>query len=201
MRHHMCLLLVLLPPTEVLAQYNPYSQQGGQPDARTRRIYRESAVAWAGPSARDFVEGPTGDEAAAALLACSPQVARKLAEAHTSLGKVPKPRDLLQTIGRYGDDAALWALQHHQAELMDVDNLDAFCFDGTLQYALGLKSIEEGGAQMRARRLAVQSAATPAPGKQWQVTLDAPKLAIIGGAVVVVLLLLWWRSRRNAGSL
>lgn len=199
MKRWLILLLVLLPPTSALAQYNPYAPVNGQSDPRVRRALREQAVAYAGPAAREFVESQ-GDDAVAALLACSQPVARKLAEAHTSLSKTPKPRELFKAIATAGDDAALWALQHHQTELMDVDNTDAFCSE-PLQYALGLKPISEGGAQVRARRLAAQTVTSPTPNQQWQVTLDAPKLAVIGGVFVVVLLCLWLRKRRGSHAL
>jgi len=189
-------LLLLTQGPPLFGQYNPYAPQ--QVDPRIRRAYREQAVAYAGPVARDFVE-TQGDEATAAILSCSQQVAKKLADFHASgqLAKMPKPRDLLRAIAFNGDDAALWAISH-QAELTDVDNLDAYCLE-PLQYALGLKPLAEGAAAVRARRLSYQAAVSPAPGQPWQMTLDARTLAIIGGGVVLVVLLVWWKRRRSMG--
>src|SRR5438067_275801 len=121
----LCVLMAALP-AELFGQFNPYVRSnpyGEGADPRVRRAYRERAVAIAGPNARDFVE-TQGDEAVAAILACSKAVTMKLAEFYASgeMGKLPRPRDLLRVIAqrRHGDDVALWAI-HHARELTDTD--------------------------------------------------------------------------------
>ena len=119
-------------PADLFGQFNPYGNRSNPyapgADPRVRRAYREQAVAVVGPIARDFVE-THGEEAVAAIFACSRPVAVKLAEFHASgeLGKLPRPRDLLRVIAqpRHGDDVALWAI-HHARELTDMDSFDAY---------------------------------------------------------------------------
>ena len=165
-----------------------------------RRAYREKAVAAVGPNARDFVE-TQGDEAVAAIFACSRPVAVKLAEFHASgeMAKLPRPRDLLRVIAqpRHGDDVALWAI-HHAGELSDTDSFDAYLIS-PLEYALGLKRLAAGAAEVRARRLN-QAATTAAT---WAVALSANEklgIAVGVGFLVIVGLLLWRRKqvRRSA---
>src|SRR5579871_53297 len=88
-------LLMAAEPAELFGQLGPH---GDNPyalgiDPRVRRAWRERAVAIIGPRARDFVE-TQGDEAVAALFACSRPVAVKLVEFHNSggLDKLPRPR-------------------------------------------------------------------------------------------------------------
>jgi hypothetical protein len=191
--------LLAAQPARLSAQFNPYGnrtnsyEQGADP--RLRRAFRERAVAAVGPVARDFVE-THGEEAAAAIFACSKPVAEKLAQWHASggLGKVPRPRDLLFTIAqpRHGNDVALWAIQH-ATELTDTDCFDAYLFN-PLEYALGLKQLAAGAAEARARRLSPPVTATrqaPFPLTNEQVT----GVVVIGFFVMLVLL---WRRRRAA---
>ena len=96
-------LIMAASPAGLFAQANPYGNISNPyrpgADPRVRRAYREKAVAAVGgPHARDFVE-THGDEAVAAIFACSKPVALKLAEFHASgeLGKLPRPRDLLRS--------------------------------------------------------------------------------------------------------
>ena len=95
--------LTAVTPAELFGQYDPYGNgaNASGPDPRLRRAYREKAVAMVGPKARDFVE-TQGDEAVAAIFACSKPVAAKLAEFHVSgeMGKLPRPRDLLRVIAQ-----------------------------------------------------------------------------------------------------
>ena len=151
-------LLVAASPADLFAQFNPYGNwsnpYGSGADPRVRRAYREQAVAKVGPIARDFVE-TQGDEAVAAIFACSRPVAVRLAEFHASgeMGKLLRPRDLLRVIAqpRHGDDVALWAIAH-AGELADTDSFDAYLLS-PLDYALGLKQLATGAADARARRL------------------------------------------------
>jgi hypothetical protein len=187
-------------PGCLLAQFNPYGN-GANPygpgaDPRVRRAHREQAVANVGPKARDFVEA-YGDEAVAAIFACSRPVGLKLAEFHASgeLGKLPRPRDLLWVIAQpnHGDDIAVWAI-HYSRELSDVDSFNAY-LTSPLDYALGLKSLAAGAAEARARRLN-QAAMSKTP---WAATLSADeKLAIAAGVgFVVVAGILLWRRRQS----
>ena len=100
----MCLFMAA-SPGDLFAQFNPYGNRfnpyGPEGDPRMRRAYREKAVAIVGPNGRDFVE-TQGDEAVAAIFACSRPVAEKLAEFHASgeMAKLPRPRDLLRVIAQ-----------------------------------------------------------------------------------------------------
>ncbi|HYV36635.1 MAG TPA: hypothetical protein VE988_13080 [Gemmataceae bacterium] len=190
----LCLLTVTLP-ADLPAQFNPYGKgltvYGPDADPRVRRAYREKAVAFVGPSGRNFVEA-YGDEAVAAIFACTRPVAVKLAEFHNcgEMGKLPRPVGLLLVIAqpRHGDDVALWAI-HHAGELADPDSFDAYMLT-PLDYALGLKALEQGAAESRARRLHL-AAATPIP-----LTNDQ-KLAILGGVGVVLIVIVWlWRRKQ-----
>lgn len=197
------ILLVLLLPAEAVAQYDPYRPANAQPDPRVRRALRERAVAYAGEGSRPFIE-QYGDDAVAACAACTQAGAQKLVEFSRSgdLGKLPRPNDLLKVIALpgNGDDVLLWAINHAK-ELGDVDNFDAFLFS-PLEYAYALKQLDQGAAEMRARRLSLQAAATPAPQPQWglsQIPLDNRTLAWVGGGLVVTLLIVWWKRRQSGG--
>ncbi len=192
---------VAASPADLFAQFG-----NGAPgaDPRTRRAAREQAVASVGPIARDFVE-TYGDEAVAALFACSRPVAVKLAAYHASgdLGKLPRPRDLLLAIARpgCGDDVTLWAIGH-AAELADRDSFDAYLIN-PLEYALGLKPLATGTAEMRARRL--QQAAAPigpvAPpmAKSWEEMAPETKLCITAGVFLIgAVAIVMWRRRQAA---
>jgi hypothetical protein len=206
----LALFLLLLPrPAEALGQYNPYAPVNAQQDPRVRRALRETAVAYAGENSRGFVE-KYGDDAVAAISACSRGGAKKLVEFYASgdLGKLPRPADLLKVIALpgNGDDALLWAIQHAR-ELTDVDNFDAFLL-APLEYAFALKQLEQGAAEARARRLAAQAAttpATPAPGiptvppPQPQIPLDNRMLGAAGVGIAVLVLILLWKRRQSGG--
>lgn len=69
---------VAASPADLFAQFG---NSGPVADPRTRRAWREQAVAKVGPIARDFVE-THGDAAVAALFSCSRPVAVKLAQFH-----------------------------------------------------------------------------------------------------------------------
>jgi hypothetical protein len=185
------MMLLLLVPGQALGQFNPFAPQQNA-DARWRRAIREQAVAYAGAAARGLVENE-GDAACAAIFACSPAGARHLAEFYSAgnLAKLPFPEKLLRAIGQTGagDDVLFWAVQH-QVQLTDPHCLEAYCLD-PLQYALGLRPLEEGAAELRARRLSAQAGPPP-----WQSSVDAQKLALLAGGLLLVGLL-WWRSRRQ----
>jgi hypothetical protein len=192
---------VAASPANLFAQFGN-SAPGADP--RGRRALREQAVANVGPIARDFVE-TQGDEAVAALFACSKPVAVKLAQFHASggLGRLPRSRDLLLTIAHpgCGDDVALWAIGH-AAELADRDSFDAFLMS-PLEYAMGLKPLAAGAADMRVRRL--QQAAMPtrpvpaAPlANGWEQMAPETKLCITGGVFLIgVAAITMWRRRQN----
>lgn len=187
-------VLLFLPATGALGQFNPYAPPVQvNPDPRMRRALRERAVAYAGEGSREFVE-TQGDAAVAAIFACSQGGARKLVEFNNSgkLAKLPRPADLLRVIAQpgNGDDVGVYAIQHAN-ELTDVDNFDAYLLN-PLEYAYALRPLSEGAAEVRARRLSAQAAWVP-----WQVTLDGRAIAI-GGGVLAVVLFLWWRRSRVA---
>jgi hypothetical protein len=188
------------PPSDLFGQYDPFdggpNHGGGGADPRVRRANRERAVALVGPTARDFVE-TYGDEAVAAIFACSGPVALKLAQFHNSgeLRKLPRPLGLLNVIAHpgHGDDMALWAIRHAR-ELNDVDSFDAFLFN-PLDYALGLRQLETGAAEARARRLSHAATKT----RSWAALSADEKLAVAGGVgLLVVGGILLWRRKQSA---
>jgi hypothetical protein len=190
----LCLLMAATPANLFAqispAQSNPY---GSDTDPRLRRAYREKAVGIVGTEARDFVES-MGDEAVAAIFACSKPVAIKLAAFHMSgdMGKLPRPRDLLRVIAQrqHGDDVALWAMRH-AGELTDTDSFDAY-LNNPLDYALGLKKLEAGAAEARAGRL------NHTAMKNSALTPDEKLSIVIGAGFLLVLLALLWRRRQSA---
>jgi len=196
----LCFVLAA-PPADLFAQASPYGY-GSNPNAsgvdpRVRRAYRERAVAIIGPTptARDFVE-TQGDEAVVAIFACSRPVAVKLVEFYASgeLGKLPRPCDLLRVIAqpRHGDDVARWAIAH-AGELADTDSFDAYLLS-PLDYALGLRQLETGAAEARARRLNMAAMATRSGAPPLS---QDEKLALFGGAgLLLIVLVVWWRRRQ-----
>jgi LPXTG-motif cell wall-anchored protein len=192
--------IMAVPPADLFAQFNPYGQGSHtyrtNADPRVRRAHRETAVARLGANARDFVE-TQGDEAVAAVYACSTPVAAKLAEFHASgeMDKLPRPRDLLRVIAEpsHGDDVALWAI-HHSQELTDTDNFDAYLIS-PLEYALGLKQLAAGAAEARVRRL---NRAAMATSPSLASLLADQKLAIVVGlGFLSIVGLLFWRRRKS----
>jgi len=187
-----------LAASRLEGQTNPYVPQQ-QNDPRVRRAWREQAVAYAGPGSRSFIE-TMGEPAVAAIAACSRNGARKLVEFHASgsLGKLPRPSDLLWVIGqpRHGDDVALWAIDHSK-ELTDIDQFNAF-IASPLEYTLKLKPLETGGAECRAQRLQAQAAATPVQPVRVQavpvqnvIGVDGRLLVFVFGVAGIVALLIW----------
>src|SRR5581483_11612525 len=79
---------------------------------------------------------------------------------------------------------------HHAAELADVDSFDAFLIS-PLDYAMGLKKLAAGAAEVRERRRNQSATAGAMAGKE--------KLVIAGGAGVLINvgLLLWRRKRAS----
>lgn len=180
MRYYAAPLFLLLLPLLAHGQGNPYQ----------RRAIREQAVAWAGPQARAFVE--TGDEPALALLAVSPSGAQKLVQFHDSgaLGKLPQPPALLQCIAMYGEDVLLFAIQHAK-ELEEPEAFSAF-ISTPLEYALGLKQLEQGAAEIKAAKLAYYAAAQ---NRQW----NSKHIALLAGIAVIAGLVVWRRRRKAQG--
>ncbi len=184
-------------PGDLSAQFNPFGygpkQHGPSSDPRVRRAVREEAVAIIGPNARDFVE-TQGDEAVAAIFACSKPVAAKLAEFHMcgEMGKLPRPRDLLRVIAqpRHGDDVALWAI-HHARELADPDSFDAY-LSSPLEYAMGLKQLAAGAAEARAGRLNQAATATASLSPDEKLTI-----VVAVGFLLIVGVLLWRRKHAS----
>ncbi|HVS39336.1 MAG TPA: hypothetical protein VMS17_27510 [Gemmataceae bacterium] len=167
-------------------------------DPRARRAWREQAVARAGPAARDFVEA-MGDDAVAAVFACSPPAAAKLAEFYASggLGRLPRPADLLRAVAQpgAGDDVCLWAMQH-AGELEDADAFEAYV-ESPLEYALGLKPLAAGAAEARARRLNPVAAAPPAAPAALALPPVSTNELILLGCGVLILIALWVYRRRQ----
>jgi len=196
---------VLFPPSAflpagLLAQSKQRSdrQIGEQvPEARLRRAYREKAVAKIGPDSRSFVE-TYGDSAVSLIETCSRPVSAKLVGFHNSgaLAKLPRPHDLLTVIAdpRHGDDVALWAIEH-AGELADMDSFDAYLAT-PLDYAMNLKSLQAGAAEIRAARFG-PSAGTAAQPDTWKSLLNEDRVgfACFVGLIVIVL---WgrWRKRQ-----
>jgi hypothetical protein len=186
-------------PAELFAQFNPYGNRSNPyapgADPRVRRAYRERAVATVGPEAREFVE-TQGDEAVAAIFACSKPAAVKLAEFYASgeMGKFPRPRDWLRVIAQpgYGDDVALWAIAH-AGELTDTDSFDAYLLS-PMEYALGLKQLAAGAADARARRLSQAAMTTTAGAMTPEAQMGG--LVVLGFLVIIGFLL--WRRKKSA---
>lgn len=110
------------------------------------------AVQQGGPSAGTSVDAD-GD-LAAALFACSPDVAALLADFYDAggLDSLPEPDDLLDTIAQPGggDDVALFAIQHSQ-ELADPDAFQAY-LKNPRDYVRGQKNLADGAAEVRNSR-------------------------------------------------
>ncbi len=149
-------------------------------------------MAIVGSNARDFVE-TQGDEAVAAIFTCSKPVAEKLVEFHISggLAKLPRPRELLRIIAqpRHGDDVAVWAIDHAD-ELGDADSFYAY-LSSPLDYALGLKQLAAGAAELQARRShQTEVTATRPPGQGLTMLVGVGLLSFVG----IVL----WRHRQSS---
>ena len=169
-----------------------------QKTAREKRAERDKAVAYIGEDddSRSFIE--SCDEASDAALGCSQPVAAKLAAFHCSgqLGKLPRPRELLSVIAQQGNgnDVALFAIQHGH-ELEDEPCFSAFV-DAPLDFALGLKTLSQGAAEVKARRDG-EARNGPLVG-----ITDWKPVWCIGGVAAVIALLLWKiRQRRRAAAL
>ena len=163
------------------------------------RARREQAVAKAGPIARDFVE-TQGDEAVAAIFACSKPVAEKLAEFHATggLGKLPRPDDLLRAIAQpgNGDDVALWAIRHANV-LEDTDGFEAYV-RARWSTRCGLKQLAAGAAEARARRLNGLAGGPPQATAAPQIT-QQELILVSCGCLVLVALWIWRRRQRQMG--
>ena len=80
-----------------------------------------------------------------------------------------------------------------QSELGDIDCFDAYLLT-PLDYALGLKQLETGAAEARARRLNQAAITTPAVS-----LTDDQKLAIgVGGGFLFIIVLVLWRRKQSA---
>lgn len=202
----LCLLMVF-PSASLFAQFNAKTSREtleSSSDPRVRRAHREKAVATIGPIARQFVE-TYGEEAVAAIFACSKSVAVKLAEFHASgeLGRLPRPRDLLCVIAnpRHRDDVALWAIGH-ASELTDPDSFDAYLAN-PLEYAMGLRALQTGAASVRTNRLNPATSntetATTKPGLTLSSLVDDDRVGITACICLVILTVIAiWRKKRSA---
>ncbi len=164
------------------------------PDPREQRAAREQAVAVVGEAGREFVER-YGDDAVAAISVCSQPVAVRLVEFHAAggLAKLPRPRTLLRVIGTpgHGDEVASWAMAH-AGELASADAFDAYVLD-PLSYALALKTLEDGAAEVREhRRLAYDYLTQRA--EWWAYSW---RMFGLGAGVSATVLLLAWRYRQR----
>ena len=116
-----------------------------------------------------------------------------LVELYTSgeMSKLPRPRALLGVIGQQGNgDAVARFAINHAGELTDADRFDAFLAE-PLEYALDLKQLAEGAAEMQARRRYSAARITAF----WAGLSDREKVGIV--ALVVVVGVLVWRSRKS----
>jgi hypothetical protein len=175
------LLVVLAPGPPAWAQAAAYQE----------RIWRDQAVAAVGPIARDMVESH-GSVSCRALFACSRPMAINLCQFHNcgGLARLPRPDGVLRAIALHGDVAAWYVMQH--PELQDMDNCDAFCL-APADYALNIRPLEAGAAEVRARRLNTQSG-MPA----WGSRLGQRTVAGASGLVLIVLAVCWWKRRRQS---
>jgi hypothetical protein len=190
----LCLLVASVPAASGQS-YNPYRPGIAQEDPRARRAIYERAVAYAGEKSRPLVEA-FGDEAVAAILACTQEGARKLVEFTRTkeFERIPKPTELLKCIAQRGngDDVVLWLIQPEHARLLtDIDSQDAF-MSCPLDIVFSLKSIEQAATENRARRLGIHGSAT---GTQY---LHIP---LTGGTFALALCLMLittiiWKRRR-----
>lgn len=187
------LFWVLLAAVAFGQGFNPYTPQS---DPRAMRARREQAVTHVGSDqiARKIVE-EFGEDAVAALLACSPETAKRLAQWHNNGDlnrQVVKPRDLLRVIGQPGaaDEVAVFAMQNAD-KFGDVDVLDAYT-SAPLFYTCGIKKLSDGASEMRARRVQVD-----AP-RGMPTSMDVQtQLVVIGmGLVILVVIYRWWKSRQ-----
>lgn len=191
------------PPKK--SPYPAYGEDMNSPRAERQR--REEAVAFVGHDqvARSLVE-TYGDDACYALFACSPAVAKRLAEWHNTGDferRISKPKELLRVIAAKdgGDEAALYAMNAMKtAELSDPDCLDAF-LASPAHYFLAIKKLSDGAAEIRARRMRDEAKAivpqaphAPAPLISDRRISDAISTVIILG--ICLLIFLWWRKRQ-----
>jgi hypothetical protein len=155
-------------------------------DPRELRNERDRIVAVTGESIRDFVE-TYGEDAVVAIANCSQDVARKLGD-FPGWKTFPCPGNLLKAIGQpnHGDDVAMWALTHAD-ELSDRDYFDAFVSE-PLSYALSLKKLSEGAANVQRFRAALETA------KANRQASERNKLiffcALMAGGIFIVR---WWK--------
>ncbi len=192
------LCFLMASPADLFAQVQPYRNPfypyASSADPRYRRHLREEAVDMVGPEAREFVESE-GDEAAAAIRACSKPVGMMLAAFYSSgeMSKLPRPRALLSVIAQpdNGSTVAFFAIRH-AGELNDSDKFDAFLLE-PLEYSLGLKQLATGAAEVQARRR------NPATIIRtfWAGLSDHEKMgtAAVAGLVIVGFVV-WRRGRR-----
>jgi len=187
------LILLLAGQPGQGAPFNPFPRD----NTRQLRAAREMCVARVGQVCRKLVE-ERGECAVAALRNCTLAMGRKLSEFHNSgaLGKVYRPELLLSTIGRkgHGDDVALFAMEHGE-QLADPDAFAAYCGD-PLVYALGIRELAEGAAEVRAARLNPHGNAQPS-----YPPLTEREMWLGGGVLGVMILLMFFvRTRRPAGA-
>ena len=183
-------IITMASGSSVEGQFNPYVPRPPN-DARMRRLMRERAVVYAGPRSRDFVEC-MGEDAVAAMFACSPYGAWRLAEFHNcgGLARLPRPHDLLRVIAQpnHGDDVALFAIANAPM-LSEPEYFNVFLAT-PLEYALALKDLD---AQVRARRQGAPPGGMAVGSLE---NLDSRWIVGAAGALGIVGLLIWWKRRR-----
>jgi hypothetical protein len=177
----------------------PRKRNEPKKDARARKAEREACEARVGECCWPLIEAYE-DAAVAALTACSPEVGQALCRfyADGNLSRLPEPRDFLVCVGKkgHGSEVAAWAMSHVD-ELTNNDAFVAYMIE-PLEYALELKRISSGTADIRARRLAFEKAiafdprAAPALDRlsEWG---TGPIYVGIGCAILLV----FWLSRRR----
>ncbi|MFO0966429.1 MAG: hypothetical protein U0793_12710 [Gemmataceae bacterium] len=200
------LVLVLSPP-RLAAQWMPapvYPSGAGSygpclppramDEFRAKRGARERMVAALGLQARRLVEAH--DEAVAALSCCSRPVGLRFCESYNAgvFNKCANMPELLRVIAMpgHGDDVAIFAMSHAN-ELNDFDMCSAYLVS-PLDYAMRLKTLEQGATEMRA----VSFASMPKPtANKGFFNIDGidNRLGIGLGIGAVILCFLAWKRR------
>lgn len=178
--------MVLIVYLLLWGQYVPFERAL---TPRQERARRESAVARTGAVARELVE-KYGEDAVKTLAALTPETGQRLAKFHIDGGvdRMSRPRDFLAAC-RLGDDVCAFGIANAKALQEDSDALAAFAAEPEV-FALRLRSLADGAAQARSRRL------NAAPIERFP--KDARDLAIVAaGLGLAVWLLSRWKQKRT----
>jgi hypothetical protein len=153
----LALVIFCASSAELFAQ-SSYSSSKSADEAIRLRSTRDSAVAHCGSNAaaRNFVESEEfGNEAAKALLNCSPEAGSQFAVFFDSggLAKLARPKELLVLISEQSnaDEIVKWIVEH-QSELTDQDAADAFIAEPHT-FLLSLRKLSTVAQERKAKRL------------------------------------------------